>query len=151
MRTAIIAACACPLCACSLATQPLAVALAGAGTSSAIAQGMNGTAYRTFTQPLREVEAATYETLSRMGIKPEDVRDTGQGRTITGSAIERTIEIELEPLSARATRMRVVARNGSLFFYDAATATEIVLQTEKSLGVDDVTNATIGSSRRALR
>ena len=47
----------------------------------------------------------------------------------------REIEVELEMLSAQATRMRVVARDGGLFSYDGATATEIIVQTEKGLGV----------------
>ena len=46
---------------------------------------------------------------------------------------DRQIEIVLEPLSPSSTRMRVIARNGSLL-YDSATATEIVLQTERVLG-----------------
>ncbi|MBV8031216.1 MAG: hypothetical protein JO035_06880, partial [Betaproteobacteria bacterium] len=62
----------------------------------------------------------------------------------------RTIEVELEPISSRATRMRVVARNNALF-YDAATATEIVLETEKALGVSDVTNASVGAGRGRSR
>ena len=44
----------------------------------------------------------------------------------------RTIEIELEPISQRATRIRVATRNGG-FFHDSATAEEIVAQTAKML------------------
>ena len=128
----------------------LGVALAGAGTSTAIAQSMSGTAYRTFTHSLAEVKLAAYETLALMGLRPEGERLSEHSEIITASAIERSIEIELEPISAKATRMRVVTRSGGLF-YDAATATEIVLQTEKALGVDDVTNASVGPSRRVRR
>ncbi|MGE5639211.1 MAG: DUF3568 family protein [Clostridia bacterium] len=138
------------LSACSLATQPLAVALAGAGTSTAIAQSMNGTAYRTFTHTLDEVKVATLDTLDRMGIHVDRLANTEKSELIEGSARERSIEIELEPISDKATRMRVIARNGGLF-YDAATATEIVLQAEKSLGVDEFTNASVGSNRRTRR
>ena len=42
-------------------------------------------------------------------------------------------KIEVEPISARATRVRIAAKNGSLF-YDTATAAEIVAQTEQLLG-----------------
>ena len=37
-------------------------------------------------------------------------------------------------ITPKTTRMRVEAKNGG-FFYDGATATEIVLQTEKALGL----------------
>ena len=47
-------------------------------------------------------------------------------------AENRAIEIEIEPISARATRVRIAAKNGG-FFYDGATANEIVAQTERSL------------------
>ena len=147
---AIMAAAALGLSACSLATQPLAVALAGAGTSTAIAQSMSGTAYRTFTHTLSDVKAATLDTLDRMGIRVDRLANTEQSELIEGTARERSVEIELEPITDKATRMRVVTRSGGLF-YDAATATEIVLQTEKSLGVDDFTNASTGGGRRARR
>jgi hypothetical protein len=131
---------------CSLATQPLAVALAGAGTSSAISHSLNGTAYRTFTATLDEVKAASLDTLSAMGIRVDSFETVEHGELITGSAIRRTIEIELEPISSKATRIRVIARNGGMLF-DGSTATEIVLQTEKALSVNDA-NASAGASRR---
>lgn len=40
--------------------------------------------------------------------------------------------MELEAISPNITRMRTVAKKGPLF-YDSATATEIILQTEKAL------------------
>lgn len=128
------------------ALQPIAVALAGAGTSTAITYSFNGGASRTFTAPLAEVKAASLDTLSLMGIRVEGFETTTQGETINGSAIQRSVSVDLEPISARATRMRVVARNSGIFF-DSATATEIVLQTEKALGVSEITNASTGASR----
>jgi hypothetical protein len=131
---------------CSLATQPLAVALAGAGTSSAIGHSLNGTAYRTFTATLEEVKTASLETLSAMGIRIDSFETVENGELITGSAIRRSVEIELEPISSKATRMRVVTRNGGIFF-DGSTATEIVMQTEKALGANDL-DASAGAGRR---
>jgi hypothetical protein len=52
---------------------------------------------------------------------------------IKASAVDRIIEIELERLSRRTTRMRVVANKGTIFFKDAATATEIIVQTASTL------------------
>jgi hypothetical protein len=134
------------LAGCALATQPLVVALAGAGTSTAISHSMNGTAYRTFTASLEEVKAASLDTLSLMGIRVDGFETIERGELITGSAIRRTIEIELEPISSRTTRMRVVTRNGGVFF-DSSTADEIILQAEKALGVNDA-NASAGAGRR---
>jgi hypothetical protein len=134
------------LAGCALTTQPLVVALAGAGTSTAISHSMNGTAYRTFTASLEEVKAASLDTLSLMGIRVDGFETIERGELITGSAIRRTIEIELEPISSRTTRMRVVTRNGGVFF-DSSTADEIILQAEKALGVNDA-NASAGAGRR---
>ena len=133
-----MAAVACGLAGCTSAMQPFAMALAGAGTSTLVSHGLSGTAYRTFTHTLGEVKAATLETLALMGIQVEGFEAVAHGQLIRASARQRTIEVELETVTDRTTRMRVVTRNGSLF-YDAATATEIVLQTEKALGVHEVT------------
>ena len=55
------------LAGCTPAFQPIAVALAGAGTSSAISQTMSGTTFRTFTAPVDEVEQAVLDTFLLMG------------------------------------------------------------------------------------
>jgi len=131
------------------ALQPVAVALAGAGASTAVTYSFNGGVSRTFTAPLAEVKAASLDTLSLMGIRVDGFETTTQGETISGSAIQRSVSVDLEPISSRATRMRVVARNSGIFF-DSATATEIVLQTEKALGMGEA-NAAVGASRRTSR
>jgi hypothetical protein len=144
--TFLLAALALPaLGGCALATQPLAVALAGAGTSTVIGHSMDGAAYRTFTASLDDLKAATLDTLSLMGIRIDSFETVEKGEVITGSAIRRTIEIELEPITSKATRMKVVTKNEGVF-RDGATATEIVLQTEKKLGVNE-SGASYGSSR----
>jgi hypothetical protein len=95
---------------------------------------MNGTPARTFTASLPKVKFASIGALKRMGIKPEDVKKIDNGELITARVGKREIEVELEFLTLNTTRMRVTARDGALF-YDSATATEIIAQTEKSLGV----------------
>ena len=129
---------------CALASQPLAVALAGAGTSSAIGQTMTGTVYRTFTAPPAEVKAATLDAMSLMGIQADSFSSYEGGEIIRGSALQRSVEIALEQISSKATRMRVAMKNGGIF-YDGATATELVIQTEKALGVNQVTNSATGA------
>jgi hypothetical protein len=131
---------------CAPAIQPLAVALAGAGTSSAVSYSLNGTVHRTFSAPLEEVKTAALDTFSLMGIRINSFDSLDQSELIKGATSRRDIEVELEPISSKATRMRVVVREGGLF-YDSATATEIVLQTEKALGVHEVTSSSTGAGR----
>lgn len=57
---------------------------------------------------------------------------TESGRRLVAIAGDRTIEIELDWLTAQTTRMRVNAKQGT-FFKDRATAAEIIVQTERTL------------------
>jgi hypothetical protein len=108
----------------------------GAGVATGTSGGytLDGYAYRTFTAPLPQVESATRTALNRMGIKIEATAKTEQGKAIAATGNEREIEVELEVISSNATRIRTVAKQG-IFLKDRATATEIILQTEKVLGV----------------
>ncbi len=105
---------------------------AGVSTGTAVSYTLDGTAYRTFTAPLPQVQTATLTALNRMGIQVEAKEKTEQGELIKASGAERQIEVELEAVSAKTTRIRTVAKQG-MFFKDRATATEIILQTEKVL------------------
>ncbi len=106
---------------------------AGVGTGTAVAYSLDGTAYRTFTASLPKVEDATLLALDRMGIKIEKEEKTEQGgKLFAANGADRQIEVELEAVSPKTTRIRTVARQG-IFFKDRATATEIILQTEKIL------------------
>jgi hypothetical protein len=121
------------LCGCLLGgCQTLALSVAGAGASAAIGHRLNGAAYRTFTAPYPAVKKASLAALKKMGITLDSFGKFDEGEIIYARAEGRTIEIELEPISKRATRIRVATQNGGLF-YDSATANEIVLQTEKML------------------
>jgi hypothetical protein len=147
LAAALIATLGAGLLGCSSAIQPLAVALAGAGTSTAIGHSLAGVAFRTFTAPLADVKAAALDSLSSMGVQVEGLETTEEGEIISGTAPRRTVEIALESISAKATRIKVTAKNGGLL-YDGATATEIVLQTEKALTAQAVNNSSAGSGRR---
>jgi hypothetical protein len=107
---------------------------AGVATGTSVSYTLDGIAYRTFTAPLPQVESATRTALDRMGIRVEATAKTDQGKAIKAIGNEREIEIELERVSAKTTRIRTVAKQG-IFFKDRATATEIIYQTEKVLGV----------------
>jgi hypothetical protein len=105
---------------------------AGVTAGTAVSYTLDGIAYRTFTAPLPKVESATLAALNTMGIAVEANEKRNEGRRILASGADRQIEIDLEVVSARATRIRTVAKQG-VFFKDRATATEIILQTEKIL------------------
>jgi hypothetical protein len=107
---------------------------AGVTTGTSVAYTLDGIAYRTFTLPLPQVESATRTALDRMGIKVDSTAKTDQGKAIRATSNDREIEIELEMVSSKTTRIRTVAKQG-FFFKDRATAGEIILQTEKALGL----------------
>jgi hypothetical protein len=116
---------------------PVALTLLGVGagvtTGTAVSYTMDGIAYRTFTAPLTQVERATLTALSDMGMKIEGTEKIDEGKAIKAKGVDRQIEIELQAISPKTTRIRTVAKDG-VFFKDRATATEIILQTERILG-----------------
>lgn len=115
---------------------PVALTLLGVGagvtTGTAVSYTLDGIAYRTFTAPLPQVERATLLALNDMGMQVESAQKTQEGKAIKASGVDRQIEVELEAISSKTTRIRTVAKDG-VFFKDRATATEIILQTERIL------------------
>ena len=112
--------------------EPLAVSILGAGAGTALRYGFDGVAYRTFTAPAPDVRQASLAALEQMGIGFESTGKFEGGEVLYARSATRAIEIEVEPISARATRVRIAAKNGGLF-YDSATASEIVAQTDRLL------------------
>jgi hypothetical protein len=113
--------------------EPLALSLVGAGAGTALRYSIDGATSRTFTAPASDVKHASLAALERMGIAFESLDRFEHGELIYARAENRAIEIEIEPISLRATRMRIAAKNGG-FLYDSATALEIVAQTERLIG-----------------
>jgi len=109
--------------------------VASVGGSAAITHASSGIVYKTFTAPQKKVRLATIRALAKMQIKllSDKMVDDGKIRQVTAESSKRTIEIQLEQISDNSTRMRVTAKS-SFFFYDSATAEEIIAQTKKSLG-----------------
>jgi hypothetical protein len=118
-------------CALLAGCDPVSLTVFGVGTATGVQHTLNGIAYRTFTAPLPQVRSAATASLNRMGIQITSREKNGSGEVIKASANERKIEIELDALTPNTTRMRTVVRNG--LFYDSATGTEIILQTERVL------------------
>lgn len=115
---------------------PIALTLLGVGagvtTGTAVSYTMDGVAYQTFTAPLPRVEQATLRALNETGMEVQPPEKTDEGKAIKAKGVDRQIEIELEAISSKTTRIRTVAKDG-IFFKDRATATEIIMQTERIL------------------
>ena len=102
------------------------------GTVLAIEHSFTGITYKTFTAPADDVHWAARKALGRMQMTVTEETATPDGWKIAAAATQREIQIDLEHVTAGATRMRVVADPGG-FFKDVATATEIVVQTADAL------------------
>jgi hypothetical protein len=113
---------------------PVAVTAAGVGMATGVGHTMGGMVYKTFTTPQANVKRATLTALNKMQIHVVDSKRDGSTEVITAKASDRSIEIELESISPTTTRMLVVAKKDSGILRDSATATEIILQTEKIVG-----------------
>ncbi len=120
----------------AIAVTTLGVA-AGVGGGTAVSYTLDGIAYKTFTAPIPKVQRATLAALRKMDLKvePPELSQNGGGPTIMATGNQRLIAIELEPISPRTTRIRVVAKDG-IFFKDKATATEIIYQVADALEED---------------
>ena len=105
---------------------------AGVAAGTAVSYTLDGIAYRTFTVPLPQVERAALAALGRLGMEVEKKEKTEKGITIMAKGNEREIEVQLERISVKGTQIRTVVSQGG-FFKDRATATEIIIQTEKVL------------------
>lgn len=128
MRILLVLVSCCLLGAC----EPVAIALLGAGASTALRHNMDGVASRTFTAPAGDVKSASIAAFERMGITLNGSAALEGSELLYGRAQNRDIEIEIEPITKHATRLRVTAK-GNGFFYDHATAVELVQQTKEAM------------------
>ncbi len=112
---------------------PVGVTALGVGSSTAVSHTLNGITYRTFTASSGKVKSATLVALNRMDIKLVSSGKDNRVEILYAKTTDRNIEIQLDPISNNTTRMRVTAKSEGLF-YDSATATEIILQTERVMG-----------------
>ena len=114
------------------AAGPVGITLFGIGTATGVSYTLSGYAYKTFTAPLKEVNTATETALERMGIEVASREVSSNKIIIKGKAVERQVEVSLEALTSKATRIRTVVMENAVL-KDRATATEIILQTEQVL------------------
>jgi hypothetical protein len=120
----------------SACAAPAGLAIFSAGTGVAMGTSvdytLNGIAYKTFVAPMPSVRVATLNSLNRMGMKVVEDKKTDTGWSIAATAQKRKIGIELERLTNRTTRMRVVAEDG-VIFKDRATEAAIIDEASDAL------------------
>jgi hypothetical protein len=112
----------------------VAVTAAGVGMATGVSHTLGGIVYKTFSAPQAKVHRSTVAALNRMQIKVVDTTRDGNKELIKARAADRDIEIEIESLTPNATRLTVTASKQGSLLRDSATATEIILQTEKIVG-----------------
>lgn len=113
------------------ACDPITLTALGVGAAYGVQHTMSGITYRTFSVPLPQVRAAVMSNFKHMGITMGSKEKIENGERLLATAANREIQVDLEALTPKTTRMRTTATNG--LFSDAATATEIILQTERLL------------------
>lgn len=115
-----------------------AVALTAGGIAggTGVEHTLNGISYKTFASPVPNVRLAALKSLDKLGIKVKADHKAKDGWQIDASAHDRDVDISFEALSERSTRMRVVVNEGAIFFKDAATGTEIIIETANALAAD---------------
>ena len=106
----------------------------GVGMSTGVSHTLSGIVYKTFAAPQAQVKKATLGAFHRMQIRVVKAKHEGSTETITAKAGDRDIEVELEALTPATTRMLVTAKKDGGILRDGATATEVILQTEKFVG-----------------
>ena len=131
----VFAACLCAglLGGCAAAGLSIVGAGAGVALGTGVEQSLSGITYKTFTAPAGDVHVATLQTLERMDMALSGDTESADGWTVTATAADREINIGLKRLTPNTTRMRVVASQTDWIFMDAATATEIILQTAQTI------------------
>ena len=112
----------------------VAVSAVGVGMATGVSHTLGGIVYKTFAAPEPKVRRSTVAALGRMQIKIVESTRDGNKETIKAQAADRDIEIVIESLTPKTTRMTVTASIEGSLLRDSATATEIILQTEKLVG-----------------
>ena len=106
----------------------------GVGMATGVSHTLGGMVYKTFTASQAQVKRAATGALGRMQVKVVKSEREGSTETVLAKAGDRDIEIVLEALTPNTTRMKVTAKQNGGLLTDGATATEVILQTEKLVG-----------------
>lgn len=112
----------------------VALTALGVGMATGVSHQLGGMVYKTFTSPQANVKRASITALNRMQVKVLKSQRDGSTETILAKAGDRDVEVVLEALTPNTTRMKVTAKQNGGILSDGATATEVILQTEKIVG-----------------
>ncbi len=112
----------------------LAVPAAVSGGAAGVNYTITNTAYKTISYPIADVDAALSRTLKKMDMKQTERKEEEGKVSVKALAGDLDISIDLERITKTETSIKVDAKKG-VFLKDKATATEIIVQTEKSLEV----------------
>lgn len=112
----------------------VALTAVGVGMATGVSHTLGGIVYKTFAAPQPKVRRSTVAALGRMQIKIVESKHDGNKEVISARASDRNIEVEIETLTPNTTRVAVTAVKDGGLIRDSATATEIILQTEKLVG-----------------
>ena len=124
-KVAFVLACLLVLEGCAAA----ALSVAGMAGGAGLDHTLNGIVTRTYAAPVAGTRLAALQTLRRMGMTVEKSEKQDKGWVIEAKATDRTIDIELEALTNRTPRARVVvSKNNFIFIKDSSTSNEIIDQ-----------------------
>ncbi len=113
-------------------TVPAAAAVSGG--AAGVNYSVTNNAYKTISYPIADVETALNRALKKMDIKETELKREVDKVGISAVAGDLDIHIDLEKITPTVTRIEVSAKK-DLIIKDKATATEIIVQTEKNLEV----------------
>ena len=110
----------------------VAISAAGAGAGLGFPYVFSDCADRTLNYAFDQVDRAAPRVLKKMDINLLAETETGTGKRIKASTGRLEINIDMEKITMRATRVTINTKKGA-FLKDRATAEEILHQLEKSL------------------
>lgn len=108
----------------------------GVGMATGVSHTLGGIVYKTFSLPQARVKKAALAALVRMQVNILKITKDGATEVILAKAGDRDVEVELEALTGSTTRMSVTVKKDGGLLRDSATATEIILQTERLAGTN---------------
>jgi hypothetical protein len=112
----------------------LTVPVAVGGGAAGVNYTFTNNAYKTLSYPVADVETALNKALKKMDIKEMEFKREENKVSISAVAGKLDIHIELEKITPTVTKIEVSAKK-EVVIKDKATATEIIVQTEKNLEV----------------
>lgn len=120
----------------------MGVALLGGAATTATKAGVSYTldsrAQKTFTAPMNQVKSSLLAALGEMAFPITSEEKQVDGERLVAGADGREVQVELEPVTPKATKVTVIVHQG-WFWKDRATAEEIIDQTGR--GVEAVVQA----------